>query len=102
MTETITITCVRHRRRCVLAESPKGGGIRIRHEGEAGAFGSALCDSQQFTVRREYGTGREGAHAELIALEMNRQAAARWQAGLRATMIPWSAGFRNSRAASAT
>jgi hypothetical protein len=71
MPETVTVTCTRHRRRCTLAK----GGIEIRHEGP-GAFGSALCDSQQFTVRREQQISRGGAHAELIRLDCIAQAQA--------------------------
>lgn len=64
-TETVTVTC-KHRRRCVLAGSPKGGGIRIRH---AGPGDTDLCDAERFTVRREYVASREGAHAELVVLD---------------------------------
>jgi hypothetical protein len=74
--ETVIITCTRHRRRCVLAEPLKGGGIRIRHEGAAGAFGAALCDSERFTVRREQEASRGTAHAELVRLDLIEQAQA--------------------------
>ena len=65
-TETVTVKCSKHLRRCTLAESPKGGGIRIRHLGPGD---TGPCDSERFTVRREYQATREGAHAELIALD---------------------------------
>jgi hypothetical protein len=73
--ETVTVTCSRHGLPCLLADPLKGGGIRLRHDGP-GAFGSAVCDSQRFTVRHELEqeTTREGAHAELIRLDLIRQA----------------------------
>ena len=69
--ENLTVTC-KHRRRCILAPSPKGGGIRIQH---AGPGDTALCDSERFDVRREYAATREGAHAELIRLDCLARAA---------------------------
>lgn len=65
--ETVTVTCSKHHRRCTLADSPKGGGIRIRH---AGPGDTALCDSERFLVRRDQQATRAGAHAELIVLDM--------------------------------
>lgn len=76
--EAVTVTCAAHGRRCLLAEPLKGGGIRLRHEGP-GAFGAASCDSQRFTVLHvlEQETTREGAHAELVRLDLMRQAISR-------------------------
>jgi hypothetical protein len=72
-TEAVTVTCDRHRRRCELAPTPRGGGVRIRHAG--GAADGPLCDSERFTVRREQQINRDGAHAELIVLALKQEAA---------------------------
>jgi hypothetical protein len=70
--ETVTVTCHRHRRHCQLvSDGIKGRGIRIQH---AGPRETDWCDSLQFTVRREYPAGREGAHAELLALALTAAA----------------------------
>lgn len=90
MSETVAVTCSKHGRLCLLADPLKGGGIRLRHDGP-GAFGSAVCDSQRFTVRHELvqETTREGAHAELVRLDLMRQAMA--AAAARAAQKPAAA-----------
>lgn len=73
--ETITITCVRHRRKVTRGKRLPITGAVFWHAG--GVADGPPCDSQQFTVRREQVVGRDQADAELMVLEMRRQAAER-------------------------
>jgi hypothetical protein len=85
--ETVTVTCWRHRRRCmVLPIGRRGEGILIRHADEA--WNGPLCDSEQFTVHRDYATGRDGAHAELLVLCLMAEHA---KAAARGNMSPQTA-----------
>ena len=68
-TETVTVTCSKHRRRCTAGPIVKGAGVRIWHAD--GCADGAPCDSQAFKVVREQEVSREGAHAELIVLYLN-------------------------------
>jgi hypothetical protein len=74
MTEVVTVTCTRHRRR-VVNGSVKGSGIVILHAGPGGNV-DPVCDSERFTVRREQEASRGTAHAELDRLDCLAQAQA--------------------------
>ena len=73
ISETITITCVRHRRKVTRGKRLPVTGAVFWHAG--GVADGPPCDSQQFTVRREQVVGRDQADGELMVLEMYRQAA---------------------------
>ena len=77
ISETITITCVRHRRKVTRGKRLPVTGAVILHDGMDAGDPKRVCDSQQFTVRREQVVGRNHADAELMVLEMRRQAAGR-------------------------
>lgn len=70
--ETVTVTCTRHNLRCAYLDGPRGRGVKVFHD-SAGEE----CDGSQFTVERRYSVSRNGAHAELLALHLNREAAER-------------------------
>jgi hypothetical protein len=70
----------------VLPIGRRGEGILIRHAD--GVSDGPLCDSEQFTVHREYSAGRDGAHAELLVLCLMAEHA---KAAARGNMSPQTA-----------
>lgn len=74
ISESITITCVRHRRKVTRGKRLPVTGAVFWH---VGGVDGPPCDSRQFTVRREQVVGRDQADGELMVLELRRQATER-------------------------
>jgi hypothetical protein len=70
--ETVTVMCVKHRRKVTLGQSPPGPVIIFLHD-PPGSL-DYRCDSARFSVRREYQlSSREAAQAELLVLQLQAE-----------------------------